>query len=305
MSNDDLLSAHRSLRDRLFDAGLLIRTGIDGLYGRSAEFERVLSGIDNAVRTVGAADGPIAVEYPPMLAKTTFDSIGYLRNFPQLCGPVFSFDGNDKDHAELVRMLDEGEPYASSLSQTDVVLTPACCYPVYPSLAGDLPHNGVLYEISSYCFRHEPSEDPMRLQAFRQREHVRVGTPDQVLDWRELWLSRAPELLEGLGLQVKSDVANDPFFGRAGRLMSMSQREQQLKIEFLVPVFGEENPTACASINYHQDHFGHLFHIHADNETAHSSCIGFGLERCVIAMFAAHGVDIDTWPSSVRQLLWA
>jgi seryl-tRNA synthetase len=305
MSNDDLLSAHRSLRDRLFDAGLLIRTGIDGLYGRSAEFERVLSGIDNAVRTVGAADGPIAVEYPPMLAKTTFDSIGYLRNFPQLCGPVFSFDGNDKDHAELVRMLDEGEPYASSLSQTDVVLTPACCYPVYPSLGGDLPHNGVLYEISSYCFRHEPSEDPMRLQAFRQREHVRVGTPDQVLDWRELWLSRAPELLEGLGLQVKSDVANDPFFGRAGRLMSMSQREQQLKIEFLVPVFGEENPTACASINYHQDHFGHLFHIHADNETAHSSCIGFGLERCVIAMFAAHGVDIDTWPSSVRQLLWA
>ncbi len=305
MATDDLISAHRSLRDRLFEAGLLIRTGINGLYGRSRDFERVLSGIDAAVCALGAGDNPVAVEYPPMLPKTTFDSIGYLRNFPQLCGPVFSFEGNDKDHAELVRKLDEGEPYASSLSQTNVVLTPACCYPVYPSLAGDLAPDGVVYEISSYCFRHEPSEDPMRLQAFRQREHIRVGTPEQVLDWRELWLSRAPELLEGLGLQVKSDVANDPFFGRAGRLMSMSQREQQLKIEFLVPVFGEDNPTACASINYHQDHFGHLFHIHAGGETAHSSCIGFGLERCVIAMFAAHGVNIDTWPSSVRKLLWA
>jgi len=104
---------------------------------------------------------------------------------------------------------------------------------------------------------------------------------------------------------VRPDVANDAFFGRAGRLMSMSQREQQLKIEFLVPVFGDEHPTACASINYHQDHFGELFHIHtADGERAHSSCIGFGLERCTVAMFAAHGTDLDRWPARVRARLW-
>lgn len=303
-SSVDLHSARLALRDRLFDAGLLIRTGVDGIYGRSAEFERVLAGVDACVRRLGAGDNPIVVEYPPMLPKATFDRIECLRNFPQLCGPVFSFEGNDQDYADLLRKLDAGEPYSASLTQTEVVVTPACCYPVYPSLAGALNDEGVVYEISSYCFRHEPSEDPMRLQAFRQLEHVRVATAEQVLDWRDVWLQRAPELLEALGLQVKGDVANDPFFGRAGRLMARSQREQQLKIEFLVPVFGADNPTACASVNYHQDHFGHLFEITASGETAHSSCIGFGLERCVIAMFATLGVNTDRWPSAVRRLLW-
>ena len=304
MSNDELVRAHVALRDQMFAAGLLIPTGVDGLYGRNSDFEKVLAGIDGAVCRIGAVDGPIAVEYPPMIPKLTFDTIGYLRNFPQLCGPVFSFDGDNKDHAELLRQIDDGESYASSLTQTDLALTPACCYPVYPSLRGELPPNGFVYEISSYCFRHEPSVDPMRLQAFRQREHIRIGTPEQVLDWRELWLQRAPELLTALGLSVRADVANDPFFGRAGRLMSMSQREQQLKIELLVPVFGEANPTACASINYHQEHFGHLFHIETNGAEAHSSCIGFGLERCAVAMFAAHGVAIDSWPRDVTALLW-
>lgn len=304
MSPIEPLSAHRALRDRLFDAGLLIRTGVDGLYGRSADFESVVGGIDSSVRRLAAGDNPIVVEYPPLLPKAVFDRIEYLRNFPQLCGPVFSFDGNDKDHAELLRQLDAGESYASSLTQTQVVVTPACCYPVYPSLAGALDDEGVLYEICSYCFRHEPSEDPMRLQAFRLREHVRVATQEQVLDWRDLWLQRAPELLGALGLQVTSDVANDPFFGRAGRLMSTSQREQQLKIEFRVPIFGEDHPTACASMNYHQDHFGDLFQITAGADTAHSSCIGFGLERCAVAMFATHGVKIDRWPATVRRSLW-
>jgi seryl-tRNA synthetase len=304
MSNEDLVAAHSEFRDRLFDAGLLLPTGVDGLYGRNSDFESVIAGIDRAVCRVGAGDRPIAVEYPPMIPKLTFDTIGYLRNFPQLCGPVFSFEGDNKDHKELLRQIDEGESYSSSLTQTDLALTPACCYPVYPSLSGELPPNGLVYEISSYCFRHEPSVDPMRLQAFRQREHIRIGTPEQVLDWRELWMQRAPELLTALGLTVRSDVANDPFFGRAGRLMSMSQREQQLKIEFLVPVFGEANPTACASINDHQEHFGHLFDIRTNGAEAHSSCIGFGLERCAVAMFAAHGLSIESWPHDIKEFLW-
>ena len=201
--------------------------------------------------------------------------------------------------------LDDGGDYAGHLSQTDVALTPACCYPLYPTLTGAVLDEPRVVQTSQYCFRHEPSPDPMRLQAFRMIENIRLGTPDQVLDWRQLWLERAPALLAELGLDVRSDIANDPFFGRAGRLMSMSQREQQLKIEFLVPVFGEDHPTACASINYHQDHFGELFEIHtADGERAHSSCVGFGLKRCAVALFATHGMETDAWPTATRARLW-
>lgn len=305
MSPDDLVVAHRELRDRLVASGLLIDTGGAGLYGKNATFEAVLNGFDRAVMAVGANDGAIALEFTPLLPQVTYDATGYLRSFPNLSGPVFSFTGGDREFAELVRRIDDGEPYSDALELSDVALAPACCYPVYPSLRGSLQPDGIIVEIRSYCFRNEPSIDPMRMRAFRQREHVRVGTPEQVIAWRQVWLERAPQVFEAVGLEARPDIANDPFFGRAGRLMSMSQREQELKIEFLVPVFGDEHPTACASVNYHQDHFGDLFGIEADGgTTAHSGCVSFGLERCAIALFARHGTDVERWPSKVRDRLW-
>ncbi|HNI36348.1 MAG TPA: amino acid--[acyl-carrier-protein] ligase [Microthrixaceae bacterium] len=296
--------AHRDLRDRLVAAGRLVPTGVDGIYGRDEMFESVVTGFDRLVSAAGADADPTRVEYPPMIPKVNFDRIGYLRNFPELVGPIFSFVGDAAAHRGVLDRLDAGDDYSDLLTQSELALTPACCYSVYPSVGPRIAKGGRTFETCGYCFRHEPSVDPMRLQAFRQREHIRVATPDEVLAWRDRWLERAPELLSSLGLDVVSDVANDPFFGRAGRLMKMSQREQQLKIEFLVDVYGPEHRTACSSINYHQDHFGHLFDITtADGETAHSSCIGFGFERATVAMFQRHGMDTAGWPSNVRDRL--
>jgi hypothetical protein len=41
----------------------------------------------------------------------------------------------------------------------------------------------------------------------------------------------------------------------------------------------------------------------ADGAVAHSACIGFGMERIVLALFAAHGTDTDRWPARVREVL--
>ena len=82
------------------------------------------------------------------------------------------------------------------------------------------------------------------MQSFRVREFVRAGTPDEVVEWRDMWLQRGLELLTALGLPAQSDVAADPFFGRGGKMLAASQREQKLKFEVLVPVISKENPTA-------------------------------------------------------------
>lgn len=300
-----LSEAHAELRDRLIHAGLLIPTGAAGLYGRDERFERVVAAIDAQVCNLAAEDGPERVEFPPVLTRATFDRVGYLQTFPQLAGAVFSFSGGDREHAALVRRLEAGDRYADALDQTDFALAPACCYPVYPAATGTLGQPGRIFELSAYCFRHEPSIDPMRMVAFRQREHVRLGTADQVLEWRARWMERVPAFFAQLDLDVATDVASDAFFGRAGRLMSSAQVEQELKFEFRVPVYGEEHATACASLNYHQSHFGDLFEIRtADGSGAHSSCIGFGLERCAVALFAVHGTAIDRWSDSVKARLW-
>jgi seryl-tRNA synthetase len=156
----------------------------------------------------------------------------------------------------------------------------------------------------SWCFRHEPSPDPARMQCFRVREFVRMGSNEQVLEFRQAWLDRAQGFVTELALPYTIDIAHDPFFGRAGRLMADSQREQRLKYELLIPVSNDDKPTACMSFNYHLDHFGEPWGIHqADGRVAISGCVGFGLERIALALFRHHGLDPAHWPEKTRSAL--
>ncbi len=59
---------------------------------------------------------------------------------------------------------------------TQVALSPAACYPVYPTCTGMVPAQGRLVTVTNWVYRHEPSPEPTRLQSFRMREFVRVGT---------------------------------------------------------------------------------------------------------------------------------
>ncbi len=142
------------------------------------------------------------------------------------------------------------------------------------------------------------------MQCFRMREFIRIGSEEQVLAFRQAWLDRAKDFAGQLGLPYEIDIANDPFFGRAGRLVADSQREQKLKYELLIPVSSDDKPTACMSFNYHLDHFGEPFGIRqAGGQVAISGCVGFGLERLALALLRHHGVDPAHWPASVRSAL--
>ena len=293
--------------DRLFEDGVLMPTGVDGLYGRSGAFEEVIDGFERLVERYSRDDGAVKIHFPPAMPRVNMEKSGYLKSFPQLAGSIHSFMGNDADHSQLIAALTEGRDWAEFQSPTDVVLTPAACYPLYPTVAarGAVPDAGLLFDLKSYCFRHEPSKEPTRMQLFRMRENVCIGTPEQVKEFRERWLERGPKLIASLGLPCELDVANDPFFGRGGKLMARNQRDQQLKFELLIPVNDGADPTACLSFNYHQNHFGSLWGMkRADGEEAHSACVGFGLERIALALFRHHGNDVAKWPESVREVLF-
>ena len=170
--------------------------------------------------------------------------------------------------------------------------------------SGTLPPGGRVVDLMAFVFRHEPSDDPARMQIFRQREYVRLGTQQQALAHRDEWLTRAEKLLVSVGLDVTPVVANDPFFGRGGRVMKATQREQELKYELVVPITSREKPTAVTSCNYHVDHFGAAFDIRtADGDVAHTACVGFGYERIALALFNTHGMDPDLWPRDVKRVL--
>ncbi|MCA1970425.1 unnamed protein product [Ciceribacter sp. T2.26MG-112.2] len=296
-----------SFLDRLFESGLLIETGVDGLYGRGGRFEDVIAAFERLIDRYGAADGAEAIRFPPGMNRAYFEKSGYMKSFPQLAGTVHSFCGNELDHVSLLKCMDADEDWTAEQKATDIVLTPAACYPLYPTIAkrGNLPEKGGLYDLQSYCFRHEPSNDPARQQLFRMREYVCMGSQDQVTDFRQVWMDRGQQIMAEVGLPVEIDVANDPFFGRAGKMLANNQRDQNLKFELLIPITSVSNPTACMSFNYHQDAFGSKWGLNlADGSVAHTACVGFGLERIALALFHHHGLDVDQWPQSVRAALW-
>ncbi len=291
----------------LLDRRLLIASGVPGVYGRGGDFEQVREGVAALVTRAALAEEPEQLRFPPILPRRDLERIEYLKSFPHLAGSIFAFEGTEAQAAEQYGRACCHEDWSEFQEMTELVLTPAACYPVYPAIAarGALPAGGVTVDAGgAYVFRREPSEDPARLQMFHQREIVRLGEPHIVQAWRDAWRERALELLGGIGLEVELDLASDPFFGRSGRMLTASQRQQELKFEVLTPIAGPE-PTAVASFNYHQDHFASVYGLRcADGEPAHTACLGFGLERITIALLATHGFDIHAWPAEVGERLW-
>jgi seryl-tRNA synthetase len=295
----------QTLAQGLVERDLVLPSGVKGVWGRGTAFEDIVQRFNDFVSRETKDDGAQELQFPPVLPRELIEKLGYLDNFPQLAGSIHSFFGKDADAREIARRARDGEDWEAMLQPTDVMLTPAACYPVYPNFSGLLPGNGRLITVTGWVFRHEPSDEPTRLQSFRMREFIRMGAPDEVVAWRDAWLQRGLSMLQRLGLDAKSDVASDPFFGRTGKMMAAQQVEQRLKFEILVPVISRENPTAVCSFNWHQEHFSGKFGIRtADGATANTACLGFGLERVALALINTHGFDTREWPQDVRALLW-
>jgi seryl-tRNA synthetase len=295
----------KALYDGLVAHGLLIPAGPLGAFGRGAVFEEVLEAFDALVVRCAKDDGVESLTFPPVIDRMIIERTGYMDSFPNLCGAIHSFVGKESEARAIAARIAAGEEWGDTLAQTDVVLNPAACYPFYPTCRGMLPDGGRHVTMLAWVYRQEPSLEPTRMRSFRVREFVRVGTPETVITWRDQWLERGMSLLTGLQLPARADVAADPFFGRGGKMLAAGQLEQKLKFEVLIPVISAENPTACCSFNYHQDKFGSAFDITLpDGETAHTACLGFGLERVVMALFRTHGFNPEQWPASVRTQLW-
>ncbi len=280
-------------------------TGVDGVRARTALFENVIEGLTGFISRYREPSMEI-LRFPPVTNRAHIEKSGYLHSFPHLLGAVCCLHGSENEIRAVIDRSKTNGSWTEALSPTDLVLAPAACYPLYPlvALRGSIPVTGLVFDVASDCFRHEPSQDLDRLQSFRMREFVCMGSPDYVVEFRERWMARAPEFADLLGLQYQIDGASDPFFGRTGKLLAINQVEQALKFELLIPVRSEQQPTACMSFNYHRDHFGTKWGIRTETgEVAHTGCVAFGIDRLGLALFATHGLDPRSWPTRTREAL--
>jgi seryl-tRNA synthetase len=279
-------------------------SGVDGVRARTQLFERAVEGLTGLISRLRAPETEV-LRFPPVTNRSHIEKSGYLHSFPHLLGAVCCLHGGEGEIRAAISGAGAKE-WVTATTPTDLVLTPAACYPLYPLVAsrGAIAAGGLVFDVASDCFRHEPSQDIDRFQSFRMREFVAMGTPDQVVAFREEWMTRGPGFADLLGLPHTIEAASDPFFGRTGKLLAMSQIEQAAKFELLIPVRPGEPPTACMSFNYHRDHFGTKWGLTTEaGEVAHTGCTAFGIDRLALALFSTHGLDLAAWPARTREAL--
>ncbi|MHB8283774.1 MAG: amino acid--[acyl-carrier-protein] ligase [Caulobacteraceae bacterium] len=289
-----------AMRETLFRS-----MGAPGVYARTGLYEGVVEALA-ALISRHRPEGAEVLRLPPVMSRQQIERSGYLNSFPNLLGCMCCLSGAEPEIRRAVDRFAEGGDWTSSLSASDLVLTPAACYPLYPIAAarGPLPPQGLVFDVASDCFRREPSQSLDRMQSFRMREYVRIGSPEQIVAFREAWIERAKGMADTLALPYQVELASDPFFGRASSFLAASQIQQALKFELLIPTVSATSPTACLSFNYHRDHFGTTWDIRqADGEPAHTSCVAFGMDRLAIALFCTHGLAVEDWPAGVREAL--
>lgn len=294
--------ARTTFTRELFDEGWLYQTGPLGVYAVSGKLDFIISAVDSILTKWDAVATAEHIAFPPEMKRSDIERFGYRDNFPHLLGDV-RVEGHKIGEASRQCLVKPGLEECGCRS--DLVLTPAACYPVYPLAATrevqvDVPH---LYAVKSYCFRAEPSESISRWQSFRMREFVMIGSEPTVRDFQRRGVDFVGHLATDLGLEYEVGIANDPFFGDAAAIKVDYQRTIEAKFELTVQSH-HLGPVACASCNYHQEHFTRECSITDVNGfVLQSACVAFGLERIAMVLLATHGLVPSLWPSPVRKLL--
>jgi len=303
---DSLIKHRRVFRERLQEHEWLLPSQAGALSGLGPKAVAVYDGLAALIATTARelfAAEVTPLRFPPVFAVGMLERTGYVASFPQLLGMISSFLGGPSEYRELIARYDRGGDWQEMLGPTQLALVSAACHPLFAHLEGSTVDAGKLYELTGECFRHEPSDDPMRLVSFRMREYVRLGTEEQAKQHRRRWLEIDQDLFATLELPVEVVPANDPFFGRGGAVLAANQIEAEAKFEVVTEVY-EGTQTAIASANLHGEHFGRDFTLLLpDGTVAQSACVGFGMERIVLALANHHGFELDQWPARVRSQL--
>lgn len=302
-----------ALRDRgwLFEIG----PGHVGFAGPALRLARLID-----ATAAGMYEENFAAEersFPAFVPATTLARCGYFDSHPNNVTMVTHL----MDDLDVIEAFRAGEGVngdlttlpSSSLAVPRLCLNPAACLPCYPTLRDHLIREGGLaLTWLGRVFRYESSNlaGLDRLWEFNVRELVLVGTEQSVVDARARSVDVVASLCQAFDLECSIQTASDPFFATVAAAKAFWQRSMEAKHEIRLTISphedGKTRTIAAGSINMHGKFFGDRFDIRTEfQDTATTACVGLGIERWVLAIFAQHGFDRDRWPRVVGSEVFA
>lgn len=246
---------------------------------------------------------PVRKKYPTILPISVLNKTNYLATSPQYIHLCSTFNETISEYQQAQELYN-GNGLSKIMKRPEHVLSPSACFHLYHDLRNQtLPGSGV-YTMRQNVFRNEGRfnwSDLSRLRDYNVREIVFIGDHDYVSEVRTKIMEATTSLFKKLGMTFTIISTSDPFIMPEMQRYKNIQRKQKVKYELQLNN-SESHKTACASFNLHGVAFSSKFKFHVEgSEVTESGCVGFGLERIVIAFLNQYGTDQDNWPQLIRD----
>src|ERR1700719_3225237 len=102
---------------------LLLPTGIDGIYARTAIFEQVVGRLTSLISRYFEPNTEV-LRFPPVMSRRQVEKSGYLKSFPHFLGCVSCLGGTEADVGAAVERSEAGADWTPGVSAADLALRP-------------------------------------------------------------------------------------------------------------------------------------------------------------------------------------
>lgn len=257
---------------------------------------------DSRFESIALSKGAAKKIYPVLLPVSDYQKTGYIRKSPQYAMFCCSASENMNIIESIASDMSAAD-LKKDLSEPLFALSPSACFHTYIEYKNKELDRNTLLTFRQNVFRNEGRlnySETGRLMDYHVREIVMIGDDGYVNRLRKEIMDAAADLIKELGLRGDITTASDPFVLPRMQRYKKLQKLDRSKYEVHLNTSADTRLSA-ASFNLHGRAFTDPFNIavkgHADTVTA---CVGFGIQRWVIAFLAQYGFDEKNWPEGIR-----
>lgn len=285
--------------ETIYESGLVKNMGL-GLVGLNKESVALFDYFDAQFSEIARRLSCEEKKYPVLLPMETYKKTGYLKKSPQYS--IFCCE--PEENIRNLKGIDAANSILEMLKDPTSALSPSACFHVYEDIEGSELSSPVAITLKQDVFRNEGRfnyEEFGRLKSYTVREIVFIGNEAYV----KAQLSEAQDMiiqfLHTIGVSSSIVSSSDAFIVPELQKIKEIQLNEKSKYEVRVNV-NEEDSLACASLNFHGISFSKPFQFGlAEEKHTVSGCIGFGLERWVLAFLSQYGCEMKDWPQQIKN----
>lgn len=258
---------------------------------------------DGMFKKMALKRNAIQKRYPVLLNVNSYLQTGYVKKSPQYAMFCSSVNDDLADVESLSDRIKEGSG-KNNLKEPDYALSPSACFHTYIEYQDCTLDENTLVTFNQNVFRNEGRlnyKEKGRLMDYNVREIVMIGSNEYVIKIRDEILADSKEFMISLGIDGNIALATDSFILPKMQIYKKMQKIDKSKYEMHLSV-SEDKEISTASYNYHGHAFTDPFNINVANlEDTVTGCIGFGIQRWIVAFISQFGWDESNWPQIVRD----